>query len=75
MKKHGMAPDDFKAWRRAMGLSQSAAAGALHLSVPTIQNYERGYRIDGRPAPIPFTTALACAAPYHRLEPWDGERA
>lgn len=67
-----MTPEDFKDWRKAMGLSQDGAADALQLSNATIQNYERGVRLDGKPAPIPFTTALACAALYHRLGPWGG---
>lgn len=66
-----MTADDFKGWRAAMGLSQRAAAEALGVSRPTIENYERGVRLtDGQPVTIPRTVALACAALYHRLEPW-----
>jgi DNA-binding XRE family transcriptional regulator len=67
-----MTADDFKSWRKTMGLSQDGAATALGLSNATIQNYERGIRLDGKPAPIPRTTALACAALFHRIEPWEG---
>lgn len=68
-----MTPDDFKAWRKAMGLSQRAAAEALGMSRPAIENYERGHRIgDNRKVEIPRTVALACAALFHRLEPWGG---
>lgn len=56
-----------------MGLSQKDAAKALGLSNATIQNYERSVRLDGKPAPIPMTTALACSALYHRLPPWGEE--
>lgn len=72
-----MTPDDFKAWRAKMRLTQTAAAAALDLSEATIQLYERGIRPNGQPAPIPLAVALACSALYHRLEPWGsaGERA
>lgn len=68
-----MTTDDFKAWRKAMALSQRAAAEALGLSEATIQNYERGYRItDQGRVEIPHPVALACTALYHRLGPWGG---
>ncbi|MBS9476225.1 helix-turn-helix domain-containing protein [Ancylobacter radicis] len=66
-----MSPDDFKAWREAMGMSQTAAAKALGISKGSIELYEAGKRRDdGRPVIIPLTVALACSALYHRLGPW-----
>lgn len=66
-----MTHEDFKAWRSAMDLSQAAAADALGLSKATVENYDRGTRReDGRPVEIPKHVALACAALWHRLEPW-----
>lgn len=66
-----MTSDDFKAWRKEMGFSQAKASDALGLSKPTIENYERGVRRDtGAPVEIPLSVALACAALFHRLEPW-----
>lgn len=66
-----MSPDDFKAWRTTMGLSQQAAADALGISKGSVELYEAGKRRDdGRPVVIPKTVALACAALYHRLMPW-----
>lgn len=66
-----MKPDDFKAWRTVMGISQAGAAEALGLSKSTIENYERGTRReDDRPVTIPLSVALACSAIYHRLDPW-----
>lgn len=66
-----MSPDSFKAWRTIMDLSQLKAGEALGLSKGTIENYERGSRReDGRPVEIPRHIALACAALYHRIEPW-----
>lgn len=68
-----MTPEDFKLWRRMMALSQTEAAEALGLSKGSIENYERGTRReDDRPVEIPKTVALACAALYHRLRPWNG---
>lgn len=69
-----MTAEDFKAWRKAMNLSQVEAAQALGLSRGSVENYERGSRLgDGRPVLIPRSISLACAALYHRLEPWGGE--
>ena len=69
-----MTPDEFKAWRKAMGLTQVTAAKALDLSTSTIEMYDSGKRKnDGSPVSIPRTVALACAALYHKLEPW-GDR-
>jgi DNA-binding XRE family transcriptional regulator len=66
-----MTPDEFKAWRKAMDYSQADAAKALDLSKGTIENYERGHRIDNKqPVVIPHVVALACAALFHRLTPW-----
>ncbi|MGV6875912.1 helix-turn-helix domain-containing protein [Pseudochelatococcus sp. B33] len=66
-----MTPDDFKGWRKTMGYSQAQAAGALGVSKPTIENYERGTRReDDRPVVIPHTVALACTALYLELDPW-----
>lgn len=66
-----MTNEDFKVWRTLMGFTQAGAAAALGVSKPTIENYERGSRReDGRPVEIPKHIALACAALYHRIEPW-----
>lgn len=66
-----MTPEDFKAWRSVMGLSQAKAAEVLGVSKPTIENYERGTRReDDRPVVIPLAIALACAAIYHKIGPW-----
>lgn len=63
-----MTPQGFKAFRKAMGWSQAQAAEALQLSTTAIENYEKGVRRgDGKPAPIPYTVELACAALYHRI--------
>ena len=60
-----MTPDDLRAWRQAMGLSQRAAAAALGVSSVAVERWERDIiRIDLR-------TALACAALHAGLAPWD----
>jgi len=70
-----MTNEDFKAWRKAMGLSQAAAAVALDMSASAIEQYDSGRRRDsGKPVEIPKAVALACAALYHRLEPWPGTK-
>lgn len=61
----------FKAWRKALGLTQAEAADALGISKPTVENYERGVRRDtGGAVEIPKHIALACAAIYNNLPPW-----
>lgn len=65
-----MTGEDFKAWRAAMGLSQRAAAETLGLSRGTVENYERGHLVDGRPSLIPKTVGLACAALAAGLDVW-----
>lgn len=65
-----MTADNFKAWRKEMELSQSAAAKELGLSVDTLTNYEAGIRRDnGKPVIIPRHVALACAALKAGLKP------
>ncbi len=59
-----MRPDDFRAWRERMLLSQPAAAEALGISRSAVQMYELGCRKDDRDRPvlIPKPVRLACAA-------------
>jgi hypothetical protein len=45
--------------------------GAVLGAADCVQYWEAGIRRDGKPAPIPYTVALACAAIYHRLPPWE----
>ncbi|MBN9021676.1 MAG: helix-turn-helix transcriptional regulator, partial [Rhizobiales bacterium] len=66
-----MTPEQFRAWRIELGLSQARAGEVLGVSRPTIINYEAGSRReDGRPVPIPKTVALACAAVAAGLSEW-----
>lgn len=56
-----MTPDDFKAWRLALGFSQQEAADRLGISRGSVENYERGHRReDRRPVEIPLTVDRSC---------------
>jgi transcriptional regulator with XRE-family HTH domain len=66
-----MTPDQFKAWRKAMGLKQKEAADLLGLKKRVIQYYERGTR-DGKDIEVPRTVALACYALTVGVETFDG---
>lgn len=68
-----MSPEQFKAWREHLGLSQQDAAAALGISKGSVQLYERGARReDERPVVIPKTVALACAAIALGIRRYDG---
>ncbi|MDX6806332.1 helix-turn-helix transcriptional regulator [Terrihabitans rhizophilus] len=70
-----MAPEQFKAWRAHMKLSQAKAADALGISKGSIEHYEAGKTRDGRPAPVPKTVALACAALALGITSYEGPTA
>jgi DNA-binding XRE family transcriptional regulator len=59
-----MTKEQFRAWRKAMKLTQTGAARALGLNRNTIELYERGMRRDdpNHVVSIPRTVELACAA-------------
>lgn len=59
-----MTKEQFRAWRKAMKLTQTGAARALDLNRNTIELYERGSRRDNpnHVVSIPRTVELACAA-------------
>lgn len=61
LKVNGMKPNDFKRWRKSVGLSQKDAAHALGVKRRVIQYYEKGER-DGKKIEIPLYIRLACAA-------------
>ena len=77
-----MKPEEFKAWRKSLGLSQKKAADALGLKNRIVQYYEKGER-DGVKVKIPKHVRLACCAlslgitDYHGpegAEPGPGDR-
>ena len=56
-----MTPEEFKTWRKTLGLSQKKAADALGLKNRIVQYYEKGER-DGEKVKIPKHVRLACYA-------------
>lgn len=56
-----MQSEGFRAWRKALGLSQKDAAEALGLKRRMVQYYEKGER-DGETVEIPLSVRLACFA-------------
>lgn len=70
-----MTADQFRSWRKGLGLTQAAAAAALGVSKSSVELYEAGKRRDdGRLVEIPRHIALACAAITAGLPPWGDER-
>lgn len=68
-----MTNDQFKAWRRHVGLTMVEAAKALGVSTGSIELYERGSRReDNRPVKIPKPVELACAAVALGILKYDG---
>lgn len=66
-----MTADDFRHWRKTMGLTQAAAAESLGLSLSALVQYEAGRRKGSKdPVTIPLTVGLACAALAAGLPPW-----
>jgi transcriptional regulator with XRE-family HTH domain len=66
-----MSPQQFRSWRKAMGLKQKEAADRLGLKKRVIQYYERGHR-DGKKVEVPKAVELACYALSRGVESYDG---
>lgn len=76
-----MEANDFRKWRKSLGLSQKDAANYLGLKRRMIQYYEKGER-DGEKVSIPRAVRLACYAitegvadyngPHRKLHKIDG---
>jgi len=69
-----MTPDQFRDWRKSLGLKQKEAAEHLGLKKRMIQYYEKGNR-DGRPVEIPKSIRLACYALSRGISDFDGKSA
>lgn len=69
-----MTPEQFRGWRRTLGLKQKDAAEQLGLKKRMIQYYEKGNR-DGRPVEIPKSIRLACYALSQGIADFDGQSA
>lgn len=63
---------EFRAWRLRMGLTHSALATIMGISINTTFLYERGSRLEGK-VKIPLLTAWAMVAIESRLKPY-GEK-
>lgn len=68
-----MSPDQFREWRKSLGLKQKDAAEQLGLKKRMIQYYEKGNR-DGRPVEIPKSIRLACYALSSGIGDFDGNK-
>lgn len=68
-----MGPEQFRTWRKSLGLKQKEAADQLGLKKRMIQYYEKGNR-DGKAVRIPKTVRLACYALSHGVLDFDGEK-
>lgn len=66
-----MTPNQFKAWRKGMGLRQKEAADRLGLKKRVIQYYEHGHR-DGKKVEVPKAVELACYALSVGVDAFDG---
>ena len=69
-----MSSDQFRSWRKALGLKQKEAAEALGLKKRMIQYYETGAR-GAKKVDIPKSVRLACYALAQGVRDFDGERA
>lgn len=69
-----MKPNQFKQWRKGLGLKQKETAELLGLQKRMIQYYEKGDR-EGRKVKIPKSVRLACFAITHGVRDFDGEKA
>ena len=67
-----MQPEQFKRWRKRLGLKQKDVAELLGLKKRIIQYYEKGDR-DGRKVEIPKTVQLACYAISRGIREFNGE--
>lgn len=66
-----MNADQFRAWRKSLGLKQKDAADKLGLKKRIVQYYEKGDR-DGREVAIPKSVELACFALALGIDAYDG---
>jgi len=64
-------PNDFRKWRKTLGLSQKDAAQLLGLKRRIIQYYEKGER-DGEKVKIPRAVRLACYALTEGVADYNG---
>lgn len=73
MKISSITPQQFIAWRKKLGLSQSAVARKLGISASSVWVYESGKRKEGN-VKIPLLVALGMSAISSGLTPYEGEK-
>lgn len=71
MTPSSLTPQAFIAWRKGLGMSQSAAAKRLGISLSSVYSYENGVRKEGQ-VKIPLLVCLGMAAVSNNLQPYDG---
>ena len=69
----GMEAEQFRAWRKDLGLKQRKVAELLGLKKRMIQYYEKGVR-DGRSVEVPRAVRLACYAISLGIVDFDGRK-
>jgi len=69
-----MDAEQFRNWRKSLGLKQKDAADALGLKKRMIQYYEKGKR-EGKRVEIPKSVRLACYALSQGITDYDGKTA
>ena len=69
-----MKAEEFKTWRKSLGLSQRRAADALGLKNRIVQYYEKGER-NGEKVKIPKHVRLACCALSMGITDYHGPEA
>ena len=73
MKASSLTSEQFIAWRKKHGLSQSAVAKKLGLSHSSIFSYEKGKR-ENSDVKIPLLVTLGMSAISSGLTPYEGEK-
>ncbi len=68
-----MTPEDFKSWRKSMGLKRKETADLLGLKKRDIRNFENGK--SKKITTIPISVALACYALSRGVSQFDGKTA
>ena len=68
-----LTPEQFIVWRKGLGMSQSAAAKRLGISLSSICSYELGVRKEGK-VNIPLLVCLGMSAITNNLQPYNGEK-
>jgi len=69
-----MTPDNFRSWRKAMGLKRKETAALLGIKARTLRSYEKVSNNKNH-SPIPKAIQLACYALSRGVSEFDGNIA